>query len=147
MNTIIQVSILAIITSLACILLRKHAEEASVLLSLSGVVLILRWLILATTDNVVVTVFSQLLHGWGFIVMTVAMAKHISRTVPAELQASGQMLLAMVSYGLARAVGNLGGGLLANTFGQQNVFFLTAGICAVTLAIFAPYFLKQKKAA
>ena len=41
MNTIIQVSILGIITSLSCVLLRKHAEEASVLLSLSGVVLIL----------------------------------------------------------------------------------------------------------
>jgi len=119
---------------------------AGKLMCISGVVLILRWIILATTDNVIVTVFSQLLHGWGFIVMTVSMAKHISRTVPAELQASGQMLLAMISYGVARTVGNLGGGLLANMFGQQNVFFLTAGICAVTLAVFAPYFLKRKRA-
>ena len=77
--------------------------------------------------------------------MTVSMAKHISRTVPAELQASGQMLLAMVSYGLARAIGNLGGGLLANAFGQQNVFYLTAAICAATLVVFAPKFLRRQK--
>jgi len=115
------------------------------LMCISAGVLILRWLILAMTDNVIVTLFSQLLHGWGFIVMTVSMAKHISRTVPAELQASGQMLLAMVSYGFARAIGNLGGGYLAGIMGQQNVFFLTAGICAVTLLIFAPQFLKKEK--
>ncbi len=118
---------------------------AGKLMCISACVLTLRWIILAMTDNVTVTLFSQLLHGWGFIVMTVSMAKHISRTVPAELQASGQMLLAMVSYGLARAVGNLGGGLLANAFGRQNVFFLLAGICFVTLILFAPKFLRKKE--
>lgn len=120
---------------------------AGKLMCISACVLTLRWIILALTDNVTVTLFSQLLHGWGFIVMTVSMAKHISRTVPAELQASGQMLLAIVSYGLARVVGNLGGGLLADTFGRQNVFFLLAGVCAVTLVIFAPKFLSRKESA
>lgn len=119
---------------------------AGKLMCISACVLTLRWIILATTDNVTITLLSQLLHGWGFIVMTVSMAKHISRTVPAELQASGQMLLAMVSYGLARAAGNLGGGLLANAFGQQNVFYLTAAICLVTLIVFAPKFLRRQKA-
>lgn len=116
------------------------------LMCISACVLTLRWIILATTGNVAVTLASQLLHGWGFIVMTVSMAKHISRTVPAELQASGQMLLAIVSYGLARVAGNLGGGLLADAFGRQNVFYLMAVICAVTLVIFAPKFLKRKEA-
>ena len=120
---------------------------AGKLMCISACVLTLRWIILALTDNVTITLFSQLLHGWGFIVMTVSMAKHISRTVPAELQASGQMLLAMVSYGLARAVGNLGGGLLADAFGRQNVFFLLAAVCAVTLVIFAPKFLARKEKA
>ena len=118
---------------------------AGKLMCISACVLTLRWIILAMTDNVTVTLLSQLLHGWGFIVMTVSMAKHISRTVPAELQASGQMLLAMVSYGLARAAGNLGGGLLADAFGRQNVFYLLAAVCAVTLIIFAPQFLRRKE--
>jgi len=118
---------------------------AGKLMCISACVLTLRWIILALTDNVTITLFSQLLHGWGFIVMTVSMAKHISRTVPAELQASGQMLLAMVSYGLARAVGNLGGGLLADFFGRQNVFFLLAAVCVATLVVFAPKFLARKE--
>ena len=115
------------------------------LMCISACVLTLRWIILAMTDNVTVTIFSQLLHGWGFIVMTVSMAKHISRTVPAELQASGQMLLAIVSYGIARVAGNLGGGVLADAFGRQNVFYLLACVCVVTLIIFAPKFLSRKE--
>lgn len=118
---------------------------AGKLMCISALVLTLRWIILAMTDNVTVTLLSQLLHGWGFIVMTVSMAKHISRTVPAELQASGQMLLAVVSYGLARAAGNLLGGLLAGAMGRQNVFFLTAGMCLATLIVFAPMFLRKEK--
>ena len=70
--------------------------------------------------------------------------KYISLTVPTELQASGQMLLAVVSFGIARVVGNLGGGLLADAMGRQNVFFITAGICLLTLCIFAPYYLRRK---
>lgn len=112
----------------------------------STLVLTVRWILLATTDNVALTLASQILHGGGFIVLTVSMAKHISRTVPAELQASGQMLLAVVSFGLARAAGNLGGGLLADAFGRQNVFYLSAAICLVTFCCFAPRYFRKKKA-
>lgn len=116
------------------------------LMCAAGAALALRWLLLALTRNVAVIMASQLLHGWGFIVMTVAMAKHISRTVPAELQATGQMLLAVVSYGFARAIGNLGGGLLAGALGQQNVFYLTSGICLLSLVLFAPSFFRRRRA-
>ena len=44
-------------------------------------------------------------------------------------------LLAIVSFGISRAVGNLGGGLLAGWMGRQNVFFVCAAVCAVTLLI------------
>ena len=109
----------------------------------SAVVLSVRWLILALTNNSTAVMLSQILHGWGFIVMCVSMAKHIQSSVPRELRSSGQMLLAMVSYGFARAVGNLAGGVLADAFGRQNVFFLSAGICVLALILFAPGFLKK----
>ncbi len=116
---------------------------AGKLMCASGAFLTARWLILAQTQSAAVAMLSQLLHGGGFIVMSVSMAKHIQNTVPAELKSSGQMLLAMASYGFARAVGNLLGGTLANAFGRQSVFFLSAGICALALAIFAPGMLKK----
>ena len=105
------------------------------LMAVSAGTLIARWLIVGASHNLYLVMASQILHGWGFIVMTVCMAKYISRSVPEELQSSGQMLLAIVSFGIARALGNLGGGLLADRMGRQDVFFLCAGICAVTLAV------------
>ena len=105
------------------------------LMRFSAVTLAIRWLMLGLSGNVCVAMASQLLHGWGFIVMTVCMAKYISRSVPEELQASGQMLLAIVSFGIAGAFGNLAGGLLAGWMGRQNVFLACAGLCAATLAV------------
>ena len=111
---------------------------AGPLMRLSAVTLAVRWLMLGLSGNVYVAMLSQVMHGWGFIVMTVCMAKYISRSVPEALQASGQMLLAIVSFGIARAFGNLAGGLLAGWLGRQNVFLGCAGVCIAALAIRLP---------
>ena len=105
------------------------------LMCVSAATLSLRWLVLGFCPNAHVALASQLLHGWGFIVMTVCMAKYVSRSVPRELQSSGQMLLAIFSFGIPRAFGNLAGGLLADWLGRQNVFFFCAAICVLTLLI------------
>lgn len=114
------------------------------LMLVSAAALTARWLILSVSRSVPIVMASQLLHGWGFIVMTVCMAKYISRTVPEELRTSGQMLLAIVSFGIARVMGNLGGGILADVIGRQRVFLLASGICAVTFCGFAPCYLKRR---
>lgn len=117
---------------------------AGKLLCISAVSLFIRWVLLATTSDYRIAMFSQVFHGWGFIVMTVSLSKYINLTVPAELKASGQMLLAVVSFGIARVIGNFGGGLLADMMGMQKVFVVSAVICAVTGLIFAPYYLRRK---
>jgi PPP family 3-phenylpropionic acid transporter len=114
------------------------------LLTISAVALTIRWVILATTSDYRMAMFSQVFHGWGFIVMTVSSSKYINMTVPPELKASGQMLLAVVSFGIARVIGNFGGGLLSDALGMQNVFYVSAAITAVSLLIFAPYYLRRK---
>lgn len=114
------------------------------LMCVSAASLSIRWLIMAVSGSVPIVMFSQIFHGWGFIVMTVCMAKYINRSVPAELQASGQMLLAVVSFGIARVAGNLGGGLLADAIGRQNVYYIAAALCLTALCGFAPYYLKRK---
>lgn len=113
------------------------------LMCVSAAALTARWLILATTSDYRVAMFSQVLHGWGFIVITVALAKYISLVVPSELKATGQMLLAVVSFGISRVIGNLGGGFLADALGMRGVYYIAAAICFVTLAGFAPYFLRR----
>lgn len=114
------------------------------LLCISSLALTARWLILGLTRNYVLVMCSQVFHGWGFIVITVGLAKYINLTVPAELRASGQLLLGAVSFGVARAVGNLGGGLLADAIGRQNVFFFSAAVCFLAFLVFGLYFLKRE---
>ena len=114
------------------------------LISVSALFLTLRWLIIGTADSVPVVMASQLLHSWTFIVMSVSMAKYVTKCVDKDLHASGQMLIAIVNFGIARFIGNLGGGLLADAFGRQTVFLINSGICFATLLCFAPrYFLKK----
>lgn len=117
---------------------------AGKLLCVAAFALAARWLIVGLSDNYVIVMLSQALHGWGFIVITVAMAKYINVTVPPELKASGQMLLAIGSFGISRVIGNLGGGVLADAIGKQQVFLICAAICFLTLAAFAPYYLRHR---
>lgn len=111
---------------------------------ISALILAAKWLLTGLSKNAYLAVAGQLLHGGGFIVMTVSMAKYISRHADENLRASGQMLLSMVSYGVARVSGNLGGGLLAEKIGSANVFFICTGICLVSVCIFAPKAFRQK---
>ena len=118
---------------------------AGKLMCVSALCMALRWTLLAAFPSVPVAMASQLLHGGGFIVMTVSMAKHMNATVPPELKSSGQMLIAVVGFGIARAFGILGGGLVASAMGSiQMGFALMAGISGVALIAFAPKYLRMK---
>lgn len=102
--------------------------------------LALRWLALGLVPSAGAALLSQLLHGGGFIVITVSMAYWIGDHAPRDLQASGQSLLNMVSFGLARIIGNLGGGWIAQRWGMEGGFLLGAALCAsagLGLAVFA----------
>ena len=117
------------------------------LMCLSALTMLTRWVLLATCPNVAVVLCSQLLHGGGFIVMSVSMAKHINATVPAELKSSGQLLLAVAGFGLARVFGILGGGLLSGALGStRHAFLVMAGVCALALILFAPRYFRRAKA-
>jgi len=116
------------------------------LLVIAGCVLTLRWILLATAQNVWVAFGAQVLHGWGFIVMTVSMAKYISQNVPDELKATGQMLLNVAGFGVARVVGIVLGGLIAGSMGVQGGFWVSAAISGLALILFAPGYLREKTA-
>ena len=112
---------------------------------LAALVLALRWLLLGLAPTAAVALASQLLHGGGFIVMTVSMAYWIADNAPEELRASGQGLLNMVSFGAARIAGNLLGGLLARAVGRGEAFLAGSAVCAAALAAFAPGAFKGRR--
>ena len=110
-------------------------------------VMALRWLLLGSAQSAVQALLTQLLHGGGFIVLSVSMAKYVSDQVAPELRTSGQMLLNMVSFGAARVIGNLGGGLLAECIGRDAAFLLGAGVCAAALVAFLLWQMKGRASA
>lgn len=113
------------------------------LMCISALTLALRWILVGTTTNIYVAMASQLLHSWGFIVITVTTSKYVQATVPEELKASGQLLLSVFGFGVARVIGYFGGGLLSDMMGRGAVFLICAGICVACLAVFAPYYMKK----
>lgn len=113
------------------------------LMCVSALTLSLRWILVGTTTNIYVAMVSQLLHSWGFIVITVTTSKYVQATVPEELKASGQLLLSVFGFGVARVIGYFGGGLLSDVMGRGAVFLICAGICIACLLIFAPYYMKK----
>ncbi|MBO4368136.1 MAG: MFS transporter, partial [Clostridia bacterium] len=117
------------------------------LLVISGCVLTLRWILLASATSVYTALFSQVLHSWGFIVMTVSMAKYINLHVPDELKARGQMLLNVAGFGVARVFGIIIGGAIAASIGVRNGFWASAAISTIALILFAPHYLKEKQPA
>lgn len=110
-------------------------------------VMALRWLLLGSAQSAVAALLTQLLHGGGFIVLSVSMAKYVADKVAPELRTSGQMLLNMVSFGAARVLGNLGGGLLAEHIGRGSAFMLGAGVCAGALVAFMLWQMKRRASA
>lgn len=103
----------------------------------AAILMALRWLVLGIADSPWVVLFTQLLHGSGFIVVTVSMAYWINGHVPPEQRAGGQALLNMFTFGLARILGNLLAGLLAQRLGEGAAFIASAGVCAAAPVVFA----------
>ena len=110
-------------------------------------VMALRWLLLGSAQSAVQALMTQLLHGGGFIVLSVSMAKYIADRVAPEQRTSGQMLSNMVAFGAARLIGNLGGGLLAEHIGRGSAFLAGAGVCIAALAAFALWRMRSRASA
>ncbi len=73
-----------------------------------------------------------------YIAISLSMALYIRREVAPDAQASGQALLNVFCYGLARVLGNALGGVAARAFGEAGGFLACALLCFLSLAAFFP---------
>lgn len=114
------------------------------LMVVSAGLLTVRFLIIGLAESPGWLLASQVLHGGGFIVIMVSMAKYVNEMVPDELKSGGQMLLAVIGYGLARVFGTFCGGFVAGlTGGSAGGFLAMGGLCLIALLWSAPYFFKR----
>ena len=113
------------------------------LMCVSALFMTARWFIVATTRSALVAVLSQLLHSMGFIVITVTVAKYVQATVPGNRKASGQLLISVFGFGIARALGYFLGGVFSDLFSGQSVFYGCAALCLLCLIVFTPYYFRR----
>ena len=110
---------------------------------IAALILSLRWFFIGLAPSPALLVAAQALHGGGLTVLSVSMARWIADNVPKEHAASGQILLNMVAFGASRALGNLGGGLLAEHMGASAAFLACSGVCLLSAAVFARFALRR----
>lgn len=116
---------------------RRFGAEKPMMLA--ALVMAGRWLLLGTAEGPAAALFGQLLHGGGFIVISVSMAYWIHDHVPEERRAAGQALLNMLTFGAARISGNLLGGWTAQRMGMDMGFAACAALCLAAAGIFFLY--------
>ncbi len=97
-----------------------------------------RWLLTGLGESVWALFAAQLLHGLGYIAISLSMALFIQSAVAGEARASGQALLNVFCYGLARVLGSWLGGAAARAFGEAGGFIACALVCFASLAAFFP---------
>lgn len=113
------------------------------LMLVSAAALTLRFGLLALVRSPIAALASQALHGLGFVVMMLCMAKYMSRVAPPALRGSAQAVISMAGYGISRTFGVLAGGFISNRLGSIGAGFgLMAAVCALALIGFAPVFLR-----
>lgn len=113
------------------------------LMLVSALLLAVRFAILSVARSAYVALATQVLHCGCFIVITLSASYYINRVVPDELKASGQMLLSMIGFGLARVFGIFCGGVIAQvTGGLAGGFAFMAVVCLITLIAGARHFLR-----
>ena len=115
------------------------------LFSLALFVTVIRWLMLALwVDNLLILIFSQLLHAASFGLFH-ASAIHLTHMLfPGRLQSRGQALYAGLSFGLGGALGNVLSGHAWDSIGSTWTF-LISGLIALCGALIATLFVSRKK--
>lgn len=105
----------------------------------------LRWLMLATVaDQVLLLLFAQILHMASFGLYHAVAIHLIHQFFPGKLQGRGQALYSSVSFGLGGAIGGLFGGWVWDSSPGSLVFYLSAAIATLAVAV-AWFGLKAEK--
>lgn len=109
----------------------------------AAIIAVIRWFLLWLTTNIYIVLVMQILHGFIYIVLSYSMANYINNKVPKELKASGHNFNAVITTGLSKLVGNIGGGLLSDVIGIRQVYLWCSIIIMFSIIVFYGIFIKN----
>jgi len=100
-------------------------------LTLSLVLAVVRWGILATTGAIPAVAAAQVLHAFTFGTFHVAAIQFTYDAFPRPLRASGQSLYSLSSFGIGMILGFGGSGLFYDLIGPRGLFTASCGLAAI----------------
>jgi PPP family 3-phenylpropionic acid transporter len=101
----------------------------------SGVIYTVRWFVLSSVTNPEWVLPLQILHGFTYSLYYMAALQYVTRIVPEQLQATGQLLLITVTFGLCGIIGSLLGGWMIEAY-SLSVLYNALGFIALAGTIF-----------
>ncbi len=105
-------------------LCRKFGSKK--ILLASCVLMIIRWTGLCFSTNVALSMSLNLLKGASDIVFVYCTTEILNRRLKDKLKGTGQAFLGVLTYGIARIIGNYGGGVLSDALGIPVTFLICA---------------------
>ncbi|WP_088105612.1 MFS transporter [Halalkalibacter urbisdiaboli] len=111
-------------------ILLKHYHEL-VLMVAAAFVFTLRWFLYGYMDQPKVLIYLQLLQGVTFPIFFVSVFQYVTKLIPKDLIATGQLLFIAAAIGLGGLVGNAGGGWLMESFSPQLTYQLAGVLSTV----------------
>ena len=98
---------------------------------------VIRWLLVALFPTPGVVLATQLLHGFGYVVYSVAMTRYVADTLPDAIGGTAQNLVALLTVTLPTLAGGLLGGLVIETWGLGYMACIGGMIALDILALAA----------
>ena len=104
-------------------------------LMLSCVLMTFRWSAVGLCNNAVIAMIINMLKGASDIVFVYCTTEILNRTLNDELKGTGQALVGILTYGIARIVGNFAGGVLTDILSIRSVFLICSAFPLVAFLL------------
>jgi MFS transporter, PPP family, 3-phenylpropionic acid transporter len=108
----------------------------------AGVLYVVRYLLCAVFPSPTAVILLQLLQGVTFVIFYTSSLQYLNRTVPAQWQATGTTLLAILFFGVSSVIGSWLGGWIFDAFGGPALYYVMA-VLSLAGFLFAAVYRKQ----
>ena len=130
------------VTEIPCLMLARRVVKRIGLdrvLILSGLVTVIRWVLLFLLKSPYAAIFANLLHGVGYTGFTYCVVVYINEHVPKDLRATGQSFNVLVGHVSSRVIFGYLGGLASQAFGVHWVMLMAGMVLAAATLLFGTW--------
>lgn len=107
----------------------------------------IRWFLFSVIESPYQLIFLQVLHGLSYGVFYLCSFQFVTKLVPKEFQATGQLLFLSTFFAFSGIIGSLAGGKIFDEFGGDTLYQISGCLAllgSVGLAVYYAFFIKEK---